>query len=367
MHPALLLRAALTAACVSAVLPADAVEITPRGRVQLDYGAHDDDAAAPINDGFLVRRARLGADAKFDADWSFEIGYDFVDAYDGKFRDGFKDVVLKYEGWKPADLFVGQFKVPFGLESLVSSRYLAFVEPSLPVDAFTLSRRLGFGLAADRERWTLAVMAFGSSIADTDIGAGAAARFTTTPVAGGGQLLHLGVGAVVERPSGEVKFGSWPESRVADIKFVKTGKLGDVDRVDRLGLEAAWQRGPFLLRAEWMRAAIRRSDGDATLDGWYVAGSWILTGESRVYKKGAFRGVPISGSDGAWELTARFSRVDLDDADVQGGKEENVTLGLVYYVNPHLRLMANAIRVRSERRGEVNDPNLLVLRAQWAF
>lgn len=364
------IRAAVAAAfLVVTAMPAAAVEATPHGRLHLDYGAHDDDDGAPIEDGFLVRRARLGVDLKFDADWSFEVAYDFVDAYDDGFASGFKDVMLKFEGWKPADLFVGQFKVPFGLEALESSNNRGFVEPSLPTDAFTLSRRLGAGFASTHDRWTIAAMGFGDSIGGGDNGAGVAARFTATPIAAEGRLLHLGAAAVAEWPRGEVKLGAWPESRVADIKFVKTGGIDGVGRIDRFGIEAAWQSGPLLVQAEWMRAAIRRGAGEPTanLDGWYVAGSWILTGQQRAYRKGVFKGVPVGATGGAWELTARFSRVDLDGADIRGGEEDNFTLGLVYYVNPHLRFMVNGIKVRSLRRDKANDPNLLVMRMQLAF
>lgn len=362
-------RIALAAAWLAVALSAAAVEVTPQARIDIDYGAHDDDAAAPIRDGFIVRRARLGVEAKLDADWSLEIDYDLVDAYDDGLAAGFNDVVAKYEGWKPADLIVGQFKVPFGLEALASSSNASFVEPSLPTDAFTLSRRLGAGFASTHDRWMFAAMGFGDSIGGGDNGAGVAARFTAAPIAAEGRLLHLGVAAVAEWPRGEVKLGAWPESRVADIKFVKTGGIDGVDRIDRFGVEAAWQSGPLLVQAEWMRAAIRRGGGEPTanLDGWYVAGSWILTGQRRAYRKGVFKGVPVGATGGAWELTARLSRVDLDGADIRGGEEDNLTLGLIYYVNPHLRFMANAIKVRSLRRDKANDPNLLVMRMQLAF
>ncbi|MCC7042152.1 MAG: hypothetical protein IT516_17750 [Burkholderiales bacterium] len=365
-------RIACAAVCVALTLPltlpAAAVEFTPHGRVHLDYGAHDDDVA-PMHDGFLLRRARLGFDAKFDADWSAEIAYDFVDAHDDGFHAGFKDVVLRYEGWKAADLSVGQFKLPFGLEALMSSNNSSFAEPALPTNAFAPSRRLGIGAHATRPRHTLAAMAFGPSIDGDDTGLGVAARLTATPIAADGHRLHLGIAAVAEWPHDPVKFSAWPESRVPDVKFVKTASLDHVRRIDRIGLEAAWQSGPVLVQAEWMRAALDRNQGDAdaVLTGGYVAASWIVTGEARTYRNGVFKSVPIGRPEGTVELTARFSRVDLDDGSVRGGTEDNLTVGLVYYANRHLRLIANAIKVNSARRGKTDDPNLLVIRMQLAF
>ena len=76
-------------------------------------------------------------------------------------------------------------------------------------------------------------------------------------------------------------------------------------------------------------AHVRRSDGEAhlELDGWYVGASWILTGQSREYEGGRFRGVDTGGT-GAWESTARYSTIDLNDAGEQGGEPANMLLGL---------------------------------------
>ncbi|MDN5781637.1 MAG: OprO/OprP family phosphate-selective porin, partial [Luteimonas sp.] len=123
---------------------------------------------------------------------------------------------------------------------------------------------------------------------------------------------------------------------------------------------------PYSVQAEWMQAGLQRESGypDATLDGWYVAASWVLTGQSRPYRHGRFRGIEPGGTAGAWELTARHSRIDLDDADVRGGRERNISVGLNYYPNEHLRVMLNYIRVQSTRRGVSDDPNILLLRMQ---
>ncbi|HEQ0195689.1 OprO/OprP family phosphate-selective porin [Pseudomonas aeruginosa] len=369
----------LPAACLGTLAEAGAVELKLGGRLHLDYAAHRADTK-PLDNGFLVRRAKLGVDGKLDDDWSFEVSYDFADPYQvtddgsskvGRFKDGFDDVALRYDGWKHADLSLGQFKVPFGLEELTSSNNITFVERALPTAAFAPSRRLGLGVGSNRERHTLSAMGFGSSIDGDDRGRGVAARATFTPIdsGAGGTLLHLGIAAVVERPRGEVKFNARPESRVSDVKLVNTGTLRNVERIERGGLEAAWRSGPVSLQAEWMRTAVERGHGtpDARLEGWYVMGSWLLTGESRQYRNGRFRGVPLQRSGGAWELAARYSRIDLDDGKVRGGEEGNLSLGLNFYANKRLRIMLDYIDVHSDRRGGSDNPNILLLRTQLAF
>ncbi|APO94431.1 OprO/OprP family phosphate-selective porin [Xanthomonas vesicatoria] len=373
------LRAALAAACLAALTQAHAAELRVGGRMHVDYAAYRADVRQ-LDDAFLLRRAKLDVEGKLTDDWSFEAAYDFAAVYsvtdtgtrkEGAFKEGFDGVSLQYDGWKAADLEFGQFKVPFGLEELNSSNNITFIERALVSDAFAPSRRIGVGASRNRQRYTLSAMGFGSSIDARDKGHGAAVRATYTPIntGQGGALVHLGLAVSLEHPSDDVKFNARPESRALDVRFLNTGNLDNIDRIDRLGLEAGANAGPASLQAEWMRAAIKRDHGDpdAQLQGWYVMGSWVLTGQSRQYRHGRFRSVSVQPSAGAWELAARFSHLDLDDGGVRGGEEDNITLGLNYYLNDRVRIMLNHIDVHSERRGRKDNPQILLLRTQLSF
>ena len=339
----------------------NAVEFTPSGRLHLAYAKHDSDRVQ-FDDRFLVRRAQLGFDVKFSHDWSAKFAYEFASG--GSLKDGY----LRYDGWKPAELSLGQFKVPFGLEELTSENDNSFVERSLLNSAFSLSRRKGIGLDNHGKKHSVAAMVFGASVGGNE-GSGAAARVTYTPIKQGETLLHLGVSATTERPSGSVSFDARPESLPTDPRLLRTGKISDVRRIDQLGLEAAWVKGPVSMQAERMSSRLSRNLGkpDVDLQGWYVAGSWLLTGESRDYRDGVFKGVTPSNERGAWELTARLSKLDLDDGAIGGGIEKNLTLGVNWYFRDHLRIMANYIQVSSDRLGISDNPNILDLRAQLSF
>lgn len=366
-----LLRAAL-ALCVLGLAcmgSAAALEVDFDARLHLDYADHDADRR-PLSDRWTARRATVGLDGKFNDDWSFEVAYALSSNGEIRPRDGkFNDVALTYEGWRVGDVTAGQFKVPFGLEELTSSNDILFIERALPVDAFALSRRVGFGLSHQRAIYTATAMAFGSTLDGDDRGRGVAARLTIAPDYSTQSVLHLGVAVALESPRSKVDFDAAPESRVADVDLVNTGRISDVNRIHRFGLEGAWRSGPLSVQAEWMRASIRRSAGhqNAKVDGWYVAGNWVLTGESRPYKNGRFRAIKPQLPSGAWELTARYSHINLDGGNLRGGREHNATLGVNYTLNKHLRIMLNHIWVHSQRRGLTDAPNILLLRLQWSL
>lgn len=364
---------AISAALAVVAVDAMALEIKPRGRVHLDYAAHDEDNLE-LGDGFRTRRARLGLSGSIDDEWDFKIEYDFaensVDA---------KDVYLGYKGWDAGELRIGHFKVPFGLDELTSSNDVTLIERSLPTTAFARSRRLGIGYGTSGGNWNLAVMGFGQPIGSDvrstsgDEGLGLGARFAFNPLKTEISLVHLGIAATSESPADAdaetVRFRTRPESRPTGVRLVDTGIIGNVDRISQAGLEAAWRSGPFSIQGEWMNADVSRKSGQPDVDftGWYVSGSWVLTGESRGYRDGVFRGVSPRGERGAWELAARYSEVDLDDGSINGGDQRNATLGLNWYVNANIRFLANYINVRSERNGVSEDPGIILLRAQVSF
>ena len=354
-------KVVVVAVLASSAAAAGALQITPSGRLHLDYAYHDSDVAQ-FDNRALVRRAQFGLQAKYHHDWSAKVVYDFASG------GSLKDTYLEYSGWKYAAFIVGQYKVPFGLEELSSTNDLTFIERSMANEAFTLSRRKGIGFKTRSTHHTFSAMRFTSSIGGGG-GQGVAARFTYAPVNEDDAVIHFGLAATAERPTGGVKLDARPESLPTDMHLVNTKTLLGVTRISQLGAEAAWKRGPLTVQTEWMGSYLSRSPGepDANFKGWYVTGSWILTGESRGYLDGVFNDITPDKSGGAWELAARFSRLDLDHGLVLGGKEDNLTLGLNWYFHDYARVMANYIKVKSDRRGVADNPAIAAVRVQFAF
>jgi phosphate-selective porin OprO/OprP len=127
-----------------------------------------------------------------------------------------------------------------------------------------------------------------------------------------------------------------------------------------------------------MASKVMRSGNspDLWFDGWYVFASWFVTGESRPYKRkvGNFGPVDAKSKYGAVELAARYSTIDLTNKDIKGGTQDNVSLGLNWYIGPHVRVMANYIFVWADDDADDNgkviggdNPQILQTRLQFQF
>jgi phosphate-selective porin OprO/OprP len=290
----------------------------------------------------------------------FRVDYEFTES---EFRDVW--VGLRRLPWLGTVQF-GYMKEPFSLEQATSSRFNTFTERSL-VNALVPRRNTGVlatnTLLDGRLRWEAGAFWVVDSFREDDNGSRGfdddwdlAARVTGLPIyqEGGRRLLLLGLSfhrRFVDSES--VSFASSPESRRVD-PLISTSDIAAVDSIDTYGLEFAWVDGPFSVQAEIIRSDVERSDGlpDYATQGGYIQASHFLTGERRVYGRASGRWGRVvpkhefdwnEGHFGALEVAVRFSRLDLDDADVRGGRENNLTLGFSWYPLSNIRVATNAI------------------------
>jgi len=355
------------------------------GRIMVDAAAYDEDQV-DLGSGAEIRRARLYMSGKWLKAWAFKLQYEFANTDDP--IDGIRDAYIQYLGFKPTNLTIGNYKEPFSLEELTSSKYITFMERALP-NALVPGRALGFGFHTYGDKWTLATGIFGEGV-DTDVetddgregssGLGLTGRVTFSPIHEDARAIHLGL-SLSSRSTNDVekvRFRARPESHVTNTRLIDTGTL-DADTISRIGVAAAGTWGPFSLQGEYLAAEVERAiagKSDVDFDGFYIQGSYFLTGESRPYnfKKGVFDGIkPKSvvgkGGRGAWEIAARFSNLNLSDGDINGGEQDDFTLGLNWYPTRNLRFMANYIKVLDVDGGDFNgdEPSVFQVRAQAAW
>jgi len=334
----------------------------------LPYLDEDDD----FGSGTIMRQGRIYLKGTLYDRLNFMVQYDFAGG-DTDWCDvwfGLKDI--PYLG----NIRIGHFKEPFSLEEITSRKFITFMERSLPGEAgrsFVPARNTGimFFNTALNERMTWALGGFRDT---NDYGSGFGENETwnlTTRITGlpiysddGRKLLHLGMGyshKLIDN-DGAIRLRALPESALTS-DFVDTGKIA-ADSVHIFGPEIAMVYGPFSLQGEYMHEIIDTEHGGSPdLNGYYVTASYFLTGENRKYKKsiGAFDRIkvnknfnPKAGGWGAWEVALRYSSIDLDDEDIDGGEMEDLTLGLNWYLYPNLRVLFNYIRADLDHVGDTN-------------
>lgn len=347
------------------------------GRLHIDTARYNEDQV-PFGDGSKVRRIRLEAKARIADDWEAKAAIDFADN-----QVDLKSTYLEYGGFANTALLIGHIKEPFSLEELSSSNDMTFMERAMLTE-FSPGRHIGLAVSRWGERAAFTAGLFGEGISsdtEDDAGWGTAARATFFPILDEGRVLHLGA-ALSYRETGDdntYRVRSRPESGVTDVRLVDTGDIPGVDDITLLGLEAAGIMGPFSLQGEYVAADVGRGVmPDLDFSGWYAYASWVLTGESRRYKpeNGEMGGVTPkydlgAGGMGAWELAARFSTIDLTSGTLVGGMQDNLTLGLNWYVSPNIRFMLNYVDVLDlDRPGAPEDgdsPDIIQLRAQFNY
>lgn len=335
------------------------------GRIQID-GALYSGSKNSLASGTEVRRARLGGKATLYGDWHGEIDVDFA-----KNAVEMKDIWIGYIGFPNSIIKFGNYKEPFSLETLTSSKYITFLERSY-ADNFSPDRNIGVGYARWGKTWQAAVGAFGQTAGSVDAsgrdeGYGLTGRATIAPINSEGRLLHIGGALSMRTPAGDaapdtntVRFRARPETNVSQARYFTTGKIRLVDHTSLYNGEFAAVYGPASIQAEYTNATVRRLNDlpNASFNGSYAFVSYFLTGETRPYlvEEGEFDRIVPKSSMGAWEIAARVSGIDLNDpstgVNILGGKGTNYTLGLNWYINPNFKWMLNYVRVVTDNNAK---------------
>ena len=389
--------------------------------IQIDAGRYRQRPDAPaeqagrlvgdLESGARERRAIFLANALLGSDFIFFGSWDLFDR--GKaFPHGLRAAMIAYRRFDPVWIVAGQQPISSSLDAAAFSDR-SFMESAMSSGAFAWAPgtpSLGVSVSHRSPNHYLRGGVF--SVPAKEIGGdregyGLHGRAAWMPIAERTRALHFGLAGYWRKPTrkpGEIgggeQFSARPELRVDNSTVVNTGRISRIDDFYYTALELAGVYGPWSLQGEYQRLAISRTNGgglapyrDLVFNGYYVLGSYFLTGESRNYypRFGAFWRVkphrefdPWSGKEGwgAFELAARVSNIDLDDgiADlagggVRGGVSNNYTLALNWHMTPFRRLSLNYVHADIDNRDNGAGAGLpaggtvdgVALRMQWVF
>lgn len=327
------------------------------GRTEEDY---------KVGNETELRRARIDIKNKFKKDWEAELQLTFDD---GTSAPDIGDAYIAFIGWDDITLTIGQTKEPFGLEELTSSNNITFIERSMATSVFAPGYHPGLGLSWHRKPFIWAIGVYEAADHENKRDTYAlTGRFVLTTWENKKNVLHVGIDGSVRDFCREVyKIEERAEVHTAEEIVRSFGT--QADEVQLLGLEFALVFGPFSLQAEHMSSMIKASVGtNAAYAGYYIQGSYFLTGETRPYKNGTFKQIKPLNTYGALELVSRYSFLDAEDNN-KGVRVSNFTLGVNYYLNKWIRLKTNYIKTKlidgvSEVEGKADA---ISFRIQYAF
>ncbi len=239
-----------------------------------------------------------------------------------------------------------------------------------------------------------------NGLSNISIGASAASILYSGNAAGGG--------------SQTINLQDRPQIRVDGTRLISTGgiaaKTGDMWAVDFGG-----NLNSLFIGGEYAQFTVDRQCGtlSATLNpqctsstavfdhptfsGWYLEGSWLITGETKAYTASALNNetggfqAPIpsrpfsiyGGSWGAWELAVRYANTNLNWhptqaasttqlAGILGGEQHVLSVALNWYLNRNVRLMIDDSFVTVKKgtaaipNRDGQDLNILGVRLQFA-
>ncbi|HEX9252009.1 MAG TPA: porin [Ignavibacteriaceae bacterium] len=359
-------------------------------RIQVD-GAIYNENLNEMSNGIILRRATFALKAVLWKDWQAEFDMDFGEDVSVDNQTDWRDMWIKYTFPKfNLSLQVGNFKEPFGLERLGSSRMLTFMERST-VSGITLGRRMGGSARYWTNNWQVTAALMGHELGSRvdkgqqDEGWSTTLRLTAAPINNFGENLHLGIAGSYKIPDvttelrpNTIEVSARTETYVFDPKLLHTGDINNVNYFNRYGFEFMYINGPFYFQSEFIGSSIYRWYGNPTvnLQGGYAMAAWVITGETRYYYVDEGEVGPIEKpkySWGALEVAARYSVTNLNDfdTDIHGGQSNQLMLGINYYPNMNIKLQFNYSYVNLDefatRKGNLygnDDHSFIQMRVQ---
>ena len=379
--------------------------VTIAGRVQADYRKFEGVGSSVTADTFDLRRAYLGVAGRMYDYVTWDITGDFAQTTPPPL-----DVAwINFEINPAVQLRFGQFKMPFSMEELGSSRFIDFQERSL-LNQFVPQKERGFMLWGVPTPGVVYGVALSTgqgknnndtvpSKAKADL-IGRVADNAAEFIDRKNMVLHFA--AAYSEGILPANFGLSDRTEGRGATFFNTANFaGDNVRRRREGLEAALAWGPVKLQSEvlhvnWQGAVFTESY-DRSLDSNYIEALWLVTGEhyADAYKYSQFgRIIPNSnfamrgGGWGAFEVGLRLSHLDASDfqpgntagTGVLAGQTNNTqipqlltpanqvtatTVGLKWLLNPNTRIYLNYVLTRFDtditlRANYNNQPNVTI-------
>jgi len=311
-----------------------------------------------------------------------------------------REAWVGYQQFTFARAKYGLFKIPFSVDENTGATNLDFAYRSLAASALAPGRDQGWMLhgqvynhAFGYEYGVFEHDGHNAHLGGTDPlrvtgGQTTAWRVTSEPLRNvNSQWTDLEVGYAETSSTLAEGFSSIKGKTVAGFEFYKSKYFVNGAR-RRRGFEMRFRPGPFSLKSEYIRVTEERlgqSVYDTTLSpltatGWYVSGTWALTGELKTNGLDEPNRPILRGGVGAIEIGARieklaFNSVAGEQSPNEPGSRSNradivlrnsdqvLTYGVNWYPNRWLKIQFNLVR---ETLADPNEGPLPLQPSFWS-
>ena len=309
--------------------------------------------------------------------WHYLISLEYHGVDGGHLNEdlAFYDYAIAFPAGAIGEVTVGKMKETFSYEVVGDSASLPHVERIQQPFFATRSVGVRVDKVLPGERGTLAAGVFNDwfdkHVSYNDSRWDFTARATAVPVweFDGRRFLHVGASIRYQgADQGVVRLKGQPESHVAS-NYVDTGII-PATHANNVGTEVLWNEKSVSVLGEYIESWVSSDTaGDPRFHGWYVTGSWIITGETRPYDRhvGYARKVTPKNHWGAVEIVARHESEDLKDKSVDGGHMVKWYAGVNYYPTHRLRVSLGTGRTTLDKSGVVGNTRQTFARVQWVY
>lgn len=323
--------------------------------------AVDTSAQAPTVSQFLLRRVRPILSGTLYHDFDFFLQPDF-----GGNTTAIYDAYIDVKPESYADLRVGKFKEPLGIERLQTDSYLTLAERGLTADLIPqrdtgLELYGGFlGNALTYQAAFTNGEADGAFQPDSDTNNGKegllrvfAQPFKNTAVT---PLQKFGVGLAGSYTGDNNNLPTFKTAAGQEQFFAYNSNVSFNGQQSRWNPEANYYWGPLGVYGEYTETNQVAQEGKVqtrlTNDAWQGVVSWVLTGEDASYTgvtpKKNFD--PQAGTWGAFEVAGRFQKLQIDPQTFTLGFASLATsasvataytVGLNWYLNKFVKFVTD--------------------------
>ena len=318
-----------------------------------------------------IARRRIGIDGEILNIFDYQVERELGDN-----DDPWRDVYVNYKQHNFAQFQAGKFKMPFSLDENTGATNLDFVYRSRIASLLAPGRDTGVMAHGRVLRRGVIRYEVGLFSADGDN-----VRTNDSERVHGERTVAARVLAQpfrsTDSPASDLAFGvSFTTSELPEGVVDLRGRteLGDVfyrpeilvnGQRRRIGFEARWRPGPFSIKSEYIRLTDERLGQSVentdlapfVSAGWYVSGTWAVTGERKADGLDSPRRPLFQGGFGAVEVAVRVERIRFGSgavdplasnsprADVVLGNSDHAqTYGVNWYVNRWIKIQANLVR-----------------------